>query len=176
MTLIERLAASGPVLTDGAWGSLLQGRGLEPEECPDAWNLSHPEKVEEVARAYVEAGSQVILTNTFRANRLALARYGLAERVAEINRAGVAISVAVARGRAQVIDSMGPSGKLLVTGETTEEELRAVFLNAHRDERGKELLDKMMIDKFIIIEDSAYDSVREMKSWISRHKEHENTR
>lgn len=54
--------------------------------------------------------------------------------------------------------------------------LRAVLLNAHRDERGKELLDKMMIEKFIIIEDSAYDSVREMKSWISRHKEPENTR
>ena len=57
-----------------------------------------------------------------------------------------------------------------------KKELRAVFLNAHRDERGKELLDKMMIDKFIIIEDSAYDSVREMKSWISGHKERENTR
>jgi len=128
MTLIERLAASGPVLTDGAWGSLLQGRGLGAEECPDAWNLSHPEKVEEVARAYVEAGSQVILTNTFRANRLALVRYGLADRTAEVNRAGVAISLAAARGRAHVIASMGPSGKLLVTGETTEEELHAVFL------------------------------------------------
>lgn len=57
-----------------------------------------------------------------------------------------------------------------------KKELRAVFLNAHRDERGKELLGKMMIDKFIIIEDNAYDSVREMKSWISRHKERENTR
>lgn len=55
-------------------------------------------------------------------------------------------------------------------------ELRTVFLNAHRDERGKELLDKMMIDKFVILDDSAYDSVREMKSWISRHKEHEETR
>ena len=50
-------------------------------------------------------------------------------------------------------------------------ELHAVFLNARRDERGKELLDKMMIDKFILIEDSVYDSMREMKSWISRHKE-----
>jgi phosphonate transport system substrate-binding protein len=55
-------------------------------------------------------------------------------------------------------------------------ELRAVFLNAHRDKRGKELLDKMMIDKFAVVEDSAYDSVREMKSWISRHKEREETR
>ena len=57
-----------------------------------------------------------------------------------------------------------------------KKELRAVFLNAHRDERGKELLDKMMVDKFIVIDDSAYDSVREMKSWISRHKGREKTR
>ncbi len=61
-------------------------------------------------------------------------------------------------------------------GPALKKELRAVFLNARRDERGKELLDKMMIDKFVVIEDSAYDSVREMKSWISRHKERENTR
>jgi phosphonate transport system substrate-binding protein len=57
-----------------------------------------------------------------------------------------------------------------------KKELRAVFLGAHLDERGKELLDKMMIDKFVVINDSAYDSVREMKSWISRHKEREETR
>jgi phosphonate transport system substrate-binding protein len=57
-----------------------------------------------------------------------------------------------------------------------KKELRAVFLNAHRDERGKELLDKMMVDKFVLLDDSAYDSVREMKSWISRHKEGGKTR
>jgi phosphonate transport system substrate-binding protein len=57
-----------------------------------------------------------------------------------------------------------------------KKELRAVFLNAHRDKRGKELLGNMMIDKFVVIDDSAYDSVREMKSWISRHKEREETR
>lgn len=61
-------------------------------------------------------------------------------------------------------------------GPSLKKKLRAVFLNAHRDERGKELLDEMMIDKFVVIEDSAYDSVREMKSWISGYKERENTR
>ena len=53
------------VLTDGAWGTEFQARGLEAGECPDHWNLTHPDRVEAVARAYVEAGSQVILTNTF---------------------------------------------------------------------------------------------------------------
>jgi len=114
-------------VTDGAWGTQLQARGLKAGECPDAWNLLEAERVEQVARAYVEAGSQVILTNTFRANRLTLAGHGLAEKAAEINRAGAAISHRAAQGRAHVFASIGPSGKLLMTGETTEEELRAAF-------------------------------------------------
>ena len=76
---VERLLASGPVVTDGAWGTQLQERGLPSGACPDQWNLSHPELVEEVPRAYVDAGSQIILTNTFRANRLALAGYDLVD-------------------------------------------------------------------------------------------------
>lgn len=127
MTLIEQLAARSPVVTDGAWGTQLQARGLQPGECPDAWNLLAAECVEAVARAYVEAGSQVILTNTFRANRITLAGHGLAEKAAAINRAGAAISRRAAEGRACVFASIGPSGKLLMTGETTEAELRAAF-------------------------------------------------
>src|SRR5581483_9188627 len=87
-TLFEQLIAHGPVVTDGAWGTQLQARGLPIGACPDAWNLSHPEYVAEVAEAYVGAGSQVILTNTFGANRLSLARYDLAGRAEEINRLG----------------------------------------------------------------------------------------
>ena len=126
-TLIEEVIAQGPVLTDGAWGTEFQARGLEAGECPDHWNLTHPERVEEVARAYVEAGSQVILTNTFRANRLALERHGLAERLREINLRGVEISRRAAAGRARVFASLGPSGRLLMMGEITEEELLAAF-------------------------------------------------
>ena len=97
--LIQQLIASGPVVTDGAWGTELQTRGLALGAFPEAWNLSHPDRVSEVARAYVAAGSQIILTNTFSANRLRLAEDGLADRVAEINRAGVNISRAAADGR-----------------------------------------------------------------------------
>jgi 5-methyltetrahydrofolate--homocysteine methyltransferase len=125
--VIAQLLVGGPVLTDGAWGTQLQDRGLQAGECPDAWNLLYPERVEEVARAYVEAGSQVILTNTFRANRLALERYGLAERTADINRAGVEISRRAAAGKALVFASIGPSGRMLVAGEITEDELVATF-------------------------------------------------
>lgn len=125
--LIERLLATPPVLTDGAWGTRFQEEGLAPGDYPDAWNLDYPERVERLARSYVEAGSRLILTNTFRANRITLERPGLSGRVEEINRAGVAISRRAAQGRAHVFASMGPSGKLLLSGEVTEEQLRSAF-------------------------------------------------
>ncbi len=125
--VFKELTSTGPVVTDGSWGVLLQQRGLAAGACPDELNLSDPDKVEGVAREYVEAGSQVILTNTFGANRFILGRHGLAEKVAEINRAGVEISRKAAEGRARVFASIGPSGVLLITGEVTEEELQAAF-------------------------------------------------
>ena len=131
-TQIQQMIASGPVLTDGAWGTQLQARGLEVGACPDAWNLLHPEHVEEVARAYVEAGSQVILTNTFGSNRFILARRGLADQVAAINRSGVEISRRAAAGKARVFASVGPSGVMLMMGETRRGELREAFADQAR--------------------------------------------
>jgi 5-methyltetrahydrofolate--homocysteine methyltransferase len=126
-TRIQSAIAHGPVLTDGAWGTQLQARGLAPGEVPDLWNLAHPDRVAAVARAYVEAGSQIILTNTFGANRLRLADSGNAERVREINEAGARISRTAADKRALVFASIGPSGKMLMNGDVTEDELRAAF-------------------------------------------------
>jgi 5-methyltetrahydrofolate--homocysteine methyltransferase len=125
--LLEKLLATGPVVTDGAWGTQLQARGLGLGEFPDLWNLSNPGKVEEVARAYVDAGSQVILTNTFGANRVRLAETGRANQAAEINQRGVEISRKAAAGKAALFASLGPSGKLLMTGETSTDELSAAF-------------------------------------------------
>lgn len=130
--LLQRILASGPVLTDGAWGTQLQARGLALGEFPDQWNLSHPDEVAEVARAYVRAGSQVILTNTFGANTFRLRDHGLADQAAVINRRGVEISVAAADGRARVFASIGPSGKLLLNGDVSTEEVRAAFAQQAR--------------------------------------------
>jgi len=131
-SLLRDLLSRGPVLTDGAWGTQLQARGLEVGQCPDGWNLSHADRVEEVARAYIEAGSRVILTNTFGANRFALARHGLADRVADINRAGVEISRRATAGTAKVFASMGPSGVVLMMGQVKPEELQAAFAEQAR--------------------------------------------
>jgi methionine synthase I (cobalamin-dependent) len=123
---IAEMFKEWPVVTDGAWGTELQRRGLGLGDCPDAWNLKYPEKVAAVARAYAHAGSSVILTNTFRANAISLAAHGLANRVKEINTLGVHIS-RHACGSARVFASMGPVGKLLAIGEILQEDLFRVF-------------------------------------------------
>jgi methionine synthase I (cobalamin-dependent) len=83
--------------------------------------------VEDVIRGYVEAGSDIVLTVTFRANRVTLAQHGLAGEVERINRAGVEIARRAAGGRALVFASLGPTGKLLMAGEVAPEEVRAAF-------------------------------------------------
>jgi methionine synthase I (cobalamin-dependent) len=126
-SLIESLIKDGPAVTDGSWGTQMQKRGLKRGQCPDSWNLSHADQVRAVAAEYVAAGSQIILTNTFGASRLALANFQLADKSVEINSAGVRISKEAAADRAHVFASIGPSGKMLLTGETTPDELKMVF-------------------------------------------------
>ena len=125
MSRLREWLAAGMLITDGAWGTELQARGLPPGTMPDTWNLTHPERVEAVARAYVEAGSQVILTNTFRANAIAMQGCPEAELDA-INRAGVALSRQAA-GEALVLASIGPTGKMLLSGEIGSEQIAAAF-------------------------------------------------
>ncbi len=125
--IIQQLLAAGPVITDGGWGSQFLELGLGPGELGDAWNLTHPDRVEAIPRAYAAAGSQVILTNTFSANRISLTGHGLEGRIREINEAGVAISRRAAGGQARVFGSIGPTGKLLVTGDVTPEQLTEAY-------------------------------------------------
>ena len=126
--LLEELLKQGIVVTDGSWGTQLQVRGLTRGECPDAWNLTHPDRVTEVAAQYVQAGSRIILTNTFGGSRLNLEKFGLADKTAAINEAGVEISKKAAGDQARVFASIGPSGKMLIMQETTEAELLEVFI------------------------------------------------
>lgn len=128
MSRLLPMVSGGLVLADGAWGTELQKRGLALGEPADLWNLTRPGEVEAVARSYVEAGSRVILTNTFRSNPVALAAYGGAEKAAEINRRGVELSRAAAAGAgAYVFASMGPIGKVLSAGEIEPEAVTAAF-------------------------------------------------
>ncbi|HEY3412113.1 MAG TPA: homocysteine S-methyltransferase family protein [Armatimonadota bacterium] len=125
--LIEQLLTHSPVVTDGAWGTELQARGLPIGASPDPWNIEQPDKVEAVARAYAEAGSRIILTNTFGATRISLARYGLGGKASEINREGARISRRAAGDGVLVFGSMGPMGAMLAMGEVSEAEVVASF-------------------------------------------------
>lgn len=125
MSVLETWLAGGLLITDGAWGTELQARGLPSGTNPDTWNFTHPDLVEEVARAYADAGSQIVLTNTFRANAIAMNNASTAELDA-INRAGVAIS---RRGapHARVFASLGPTGKILMSDEVSADEVSSAF-------------------------------------------------
>lgn len=112
-----------PLCTDGAWGTEMEKLGAEPGQMCDAWNVDAAEKVLSVAKAYVDAGSSIILTNTFCSNRIALEKHGLAERAAELSEAGAAISKRAAKGKAYVFGSIGPCAKMVMMGEVSPEEV-----------------------------------------------------
>jgi 5-methyltetrahydrofolate--homocysteine methyltransferase len=102
------LSAGRVLLMDGAMGTQLQRAGLEPGECGTAWNLTRPQRVRAVHQAYVAAGAEVLLTNTFQANPVALACHGLEDRLEEINRAAVALARAAAGPSRFVLGDVGP--------------------------------------------------------------------
>jgi len=112
-TLLERLATGETLVGDGALGTMLIASGLKPGETPEAFNLSRPEVLEDIARQYLEAGADFVTTNTFGGSPARLARYGLEGQVEEINRAAVEIVRRVVDGRAYVFASIGPSGHML---------------------------------------------------------------
>ncbi len=96
-SFLDRLAAGEVMLADGAMGSLLMEHGLELGQPPERFNLEHPELLQEIARAYLEAGAQILQTNTFGGSPLKLAPYGLAERTEQIQREAVgAVRAAIA--------------------------------------------------------------------------------
>lgn len=105
--------SEGLFLLDGGMGTQLFARGIEAGTCNDYLNIKSPEIILDIHRAYLEAGSDAVITNTFGANRYALARHGLAEEVARINTAGAEIARRAAGEEKYVLGDIGPSGDFL---------------------------------------------------------------
>lgn len=118
-----------PLLGDGAMGTQLMLAGLEQGNCGEEWNLTHPEKVLAIQRAYVDAGSDCLLTNTFGGSRIMLNRHGNADQVVAVNQAAVRIArEAFGEREGYVIGDIGPFGGLMEPyGEFTEAEVRDAF-------------------------------------------------
>jgi 5-methyltetrahydrofolate--homocysteine methyltransferase len=127
-----------PLLSDGAMGTQLMLAGLEQGGCGEHWNLTHPERVLAIQRRYAEAGSDIILTNTFGGSRIMLNRHGLADCLGEINAAAVRLAREAFGARdGYVFGDIGPFGGLMEPyGEFTEAEVRAAF-----DEQARALVD-----------------------------------
>jgi len=125
--ILEKLKISKVLSSDGAWGTLLQAKGLKPGECPESWNLDHPDEVMDIAALYCNAGADMTETNSFGGNYFKLKHYGLEQKVTEINRRAAELSRKAAGREKIVLGSVGPTGKILMMGEVSEKELYEAF-------------------------------------------------
>lgn len=127
----QLLESDAPVLLDGAMGTVLFEMGLERGESGESWNLAHPEKIASVHRAYIEAGSQIILTNTFGGTENRLKLHGMGDQVEEVNMRAAEIAVGVAQKAESLVvvaGSVGPTGELLKPyGPLSYEDARDAF-------------------------------------------------
>jgi 5-methyltetrahydrofolate--homocysteine methyltransferase len=126
--LLERLLGGEILISDGATGTYLQSHGLEPGGCPEELNASHPETGRQMAKDYFDAGSDMVLTNSFGANKFMLKKYGHGDRVSELNRLAAQHARSAAPSGGLVAGSVGPSGEFLEPlGEVTEAEMLEAF-------------------------------------------------
>ncbi len=125
--LLAQIKSGRVLVSDGAWGTMLQKKGLQPGECPELWCLERPDDVRAVAADYLAAGADLVKTNSFGGSSFKLDFYGLSSRVSEINRAAAALSREAAGPERFVLGSMGPTGKLLLMGDVSRDELYQSF-------------------------------------------------
>jgi methionine synthase I (cobalamin-dependent) len=125
------LASEGYLLLDGAMGTMLIAAGLESGDAPEEWNVLYPERVRAVHRGYIQAGSRLILTNSFGGTRYRLGKHNLQDRVGELNRAAAANARAEADAAPHPVivgGSMGPTGEMMAPmGSMTFEDAKAAF-------------------------------------------------
>lgn len=128
LSLLDRVGRGDLLISDGATGTYLQQHGLEPGGCPEEFNASHPDVVIGMARRYFEAGSDMVLTNSFGGTKFMLEKYGHGGRVRELNRLAAEHARAAAPDGRYVVGSVGPTGEFLEPlGAVTEAEVYDAF-------------------------------------------------
>ena len=132
-SLLERLDSGETLISDGATGTYLQGKGLEPGACPEEFNISNPHIVRGMARDYLDAGADMVLTNSFGGNKFMLGKYGHGDRVTEFNRVAAEHAYSQVKSGQYVIGSIGPTGEFLEPlGEVSESEMYDAFAEQAR--------------------------------------------
>jgi 5-methyltetrahydrofolate--homocysteine methyltransferase len=132
MNPLKQLLETGePILLDGAMGTMLMDAGLIQGDPPEEWNVSHPEKIRAVHKGYIDAGSRVILTNSFGGTSFRLEMHNLQDRVVELNKAAAEVARAEADAAPHTVvvaGSMGPTGQIFEPmGTLTFDEAKAAF-------------------------------------------------
>ena len=127
--LLERLADGEVLISDGAMGTFLQAKGMQPGECPEAWTVSHPDAVKSIAEAYIAAGSDIVETDSFGGTSYKLKEFGLGDKVAEYNKAAAKLAKEAMDGKGYVAASVGPTGQIVEDegGNVTEQDLYNAF-------------------------------------------------
>jgi 5-methyltetrahydrofolate--homocysteine methyltransferase len=123
----QQIADGKTLISDGAWGTFLYQKGLTPGDCPELWCIDRRSDLLEIARSYIDAGSDMVQSNSFGASSFKLDIFGLSDRVGELNEAAASISREAAGPDRNVIASVGPTGKMLVMGDVSREELYDAF-------------------------------------------------
>ncbi|MBN1406403.1 MAG: homocysteine S-methyltransferase family protein [Calditrichaceae bacterium] len=122
-SILKRLNQEKVLVSDGAWGTFLHKRGLQPGECPELWNVTQRNDVLAIAKSYIDAGADMILTNSFGGSPVKLAHYGLKDRASELNQAAAEISRQAAGDDHYVLGNIGPTGVMLMMGQVSEQEM-----------------------------------------------------
>ena len=122
-SILKELEKGNILISDGGWGTFLQKLGLETGDCPEIWNLTHRAEVLSIAQSYIDAGSDMVLTNTFGAHPVRLEHYGLQDKAYELNKTGAEISREAAGDDHFVLGSIGPSSAIIMMGEIPEEKV-----------------------------------------------------
>jgi 5-methyltetrahydrofolate--homocysteine methyltransferase len=126
-SILQQVNEGKILVSDGAWGTFLQKKGLKPGECPESWNIARSGDVFEIAKSYIDAGANMIETNSFGGSVFKLQAYGLGNNLYELNRAAAEISRKAAGPHKNVLGSIGPTGKMILMGDVSFDELYEAF-------------------------------------------------
>ncbi len=125
--LFSKIDEKQILVSDGAWGTELIKMGFQSGSCPELWNLEKPNEIFSIAKSYIDAGSDIISTNSFGASKIKLEQFNLSDKTYSINVKAAELSREAAKDKL-VMGSVGPTGKFLMMGEISQEELRESFL------------------------------------------------